>query len=174
MQVILVKPVKNLGRIGELVKVKNGFGRNYLIPQQVAIRATEFNKQLMEEQKGDFETKNAEVKTSAEAVASEINNKTLVFIKQSSEDGRLFGSVTAKEIAAELSKIAKSEVSHSSIILNTPIKTLGKFDINVTLHAEVTANISLVIARSESEAQEALNQASVASEYTPDDSGKNS
>ena len=156
MEVILVKPVKKLGKIGNLVKVKNGFGRNWLIPQGIALRATEKNKQLIENQKHELEEKNNNAKEEANQLAKKIDGKDLLFIRQSAADGRLFGSVSNKEISKELSNIASCEIPYAAVDLEAPIKTIGAYNIEIHLHHDVTANIAVIIARTESEAQDAL------------------
>lgn len=158
MELILVKPVRKLGKIGEIVKVKDGFGRNYLLPQSFAIRATEKNKKLIEEERSNLELKNAQAKAAAELLAKSIEGKDVAFIKQCADDGRLFGSVSNKEIAKELSKVISQEVVYSAIHLETPIKSLGVFPVKVHLHTEVDANIVVVVARSDSEILDALKQ----------------
>lgn len=170
MEVILVKPVKKLGKIGEIVKVRNGFGRNYLIPQNFAIRATENNKKLIEQQKHELEEKNANAKTAAEALARLIVGKEISFIRQSADDGRLFGSVNNKEIAKELAKIAGQEIPYHHVVLEIPIKSTGLFQVGISLHAEVYSEILVIVARSESEALEALrsHKASQASGSNPE------
>lgn len=156
MEVILVKPIKKLGKIGNLVKVKNGFGRNWLIPQGLAIRATEKNKRLIESQKHDLEEKNTQAKDEASLLAKKIENKDLLFVRQSAADGRLFGSVNNKEIAKELSAIAACDIPFSAIDLEAPLKTIGAYNVDIHLHHDVTTTVAVIIARTESEAQDAL------------------
>jgi len=157
MELILVKPVRKLGRIGDIVKVKNGFGRNYLIPQNLAIRASKINKELIEQQKHEFEANNLKTKLEAENNSLLIVNKDLIFIRQSSDDGKLFGSVSNKEIAKKLSEIAGCEVTHANILLEAPLKLAGIYSVEILLHPEVSTNILVVIARSESEITSVLN-----------------
>jgi large subunit ribosomal protein L9 len=157
MEVILIKPVRKLGKIAEILKVKKGFARNYLIPRKLAIRATEINKQFIETQKHDLEEKDLKIRSEAEAINNIISSKELVFIRQSSDDGRLcrlFGSVNNKEIAESLSKASSQLISHLNIILNKPIKSTGVFVVEVRLHADLSTNITVIVARSESEAQD--------------------
>ncbi len=156
MELILVKPVKKLGKIGELVKVKSGFGRNYLIPQNFAIRATENNKKLIEQQKHEFEAKNTEAKADSAVLAKVIEGKELSFIRQSADDGRLFGSVNNKEIAQSLSTTIAKQIDRSCVVLENPIKSTGVFVVEIALHAEVSTHVLVTVARSESEALEAL------------------
>ena len=125
MEIILVKPVRKLGKIGEILKVKNGFGRNYLIPQKLAIRATELNKQLIVQQKHEFEEKDKKVMSDAETISNLIKGKDLIFIRQSADDGRLFGSVSSKEIAENLSKIASHPISYLHVVLDKQINQRG-------------------------------------------------
>ncbi|WPY00337.1 50S ribosomal protein L9 [Candidatus Trichorickettsia mobilis] len=164
MEVILVKHIKKLGKIGEIVKVKDGFGRNYLLPQKLAIRATTYNVKLLEQQREEFEEKNAKARTEAESIAQLVIGKELVFIKQAADDGKLFGSVNNKEIAKELSKLISHDIPYSTIVLGSPIKSLGISSVEVALHAEVSTNIIIVIARSDSEAIEALRSYKITKE----------
>lgn len=156
MEVILVKPVKKLGQIGQIVSAKKGFVRNWLIPQGIAIRATEENRKLIETKKQELEEKNLKAKTEAETIAKNIDQKVLIFIRQSAEDGKLFGSVNSKEIAGELSKIASHNIFSSTISIDAPLKLLGIHEVEVILHPEVNCKITVAIARSQTEAQDSL------------------
>ena len=156
MQVILVKPVRKLGKVGEIVNVANGYGRNYLIPQELAIRATNDNVEKFASLQKDLEAKNDENKTQAEKAAKAIDGKHLDFITQSAADGRLFGSVSLKALAIKISELAKTKLNYSNILLDSPIKFNGVYNIQVILHAEVVASILIVVAKTESEAQDAL------------------
>lgn len=157
MKVILVKPVRKLGKIGDAVEVKPGFGRNFLLPQGFAVRATEANMQLIEEQKHDLEAKNVEAREEAGALSVKIEGKDFTFIRQSAADGRLFGSVGNKEIAKVLAD-SGYEVSHSQVELDKPIKTLGVYKVSLVLHSDVMTNIIVNVARSDSEAIDALRE----------------
>lgn len=156
MQVILVKPVRKLGKVGETVVVANGYGRNYLIPQNLAIRATNDNLEKFASLKKELEDKNAENKKLAEKAATAINGKHLDFITQSAADGRLFGSVSLKALAEKVSKIAGIELNYSNILLDSPIKFNGVYNVQIILHPEVTASVLVVVAKTESEAKDAL------------------
>ncbi len=158
MQVILVKPVRKLGKVGETVNVANGYGRNYLVPQGYAIRATKDNVAKFDSLKKELESKNEEVKKSAEKAAKAIDGKHLTFVTQSAADGRLFGSVSAKALAVELSKMAGIELNYYSIILESPIKFNGVYEVEVVLHPEIVKNILIVVAKTEAEAQDALKE----------------
>ncbi|MCC8416971.1 MAG: 50S ribosomal protein L9 [Rickettsia endosymbiont of Bryobia graminum] len=154
MEVILIKPIRTLGKIAQIFNVKDGYARNYLFPNKLAIRATEANKQLIETQKHDLEQKDEQARSEANVINNVINNKELVFIRQSADDGRLFGSVNNKEIAENLSQICSQQISHLNIILDKPIKSTGVFTVEVRLHASLSANVIVIVARSESEAQD--------------------
>jgi large subunit ribosomal protein L9 len=160
MEVILVKPLrkggKSLGKIGDLIKVKDGFARNFLIPQEYAIRANANNKRLIEEQKHSLEQKNAQEKVLAEQYIQKINGKQIIFVRQSSDDGKLFGSVNNKEVAKELSNVLGHPVNPSCVLLDHAIKFLGVSVVEVMLHPDVVGTVVVAIGRSESEAQDAL------------------
>ncbi|MDF2965734.1 MAG: rplI [Rickettsiaceae bacterium] len=155
MEVILVQPVKTLGTIGQIVKVKDGFGRNYLIPQGKAIRATNENKKLFEAKKAEIEKKNNEAKFAANQISGKLNGQVFTVIKQAGDDGRLFGSVNTKELARLIS--AKfAEIKHSDIVINEAIKNIGLHEVSIALHSEVQTKVFINVARTESEAQDAL------------------
>lgn len=157
MKVILVKPVRKLGKIGDAVEVKPGFGRNFLLPQGFAVRATEANMQLIDSQKHELEAKNAEAHKEAGVLAAKIEGKDFTFIRQSAADGRLFGSVGNKEISKVLAD-SGYEVSHSQVELEKPIKTLGVYTVSLILHSDVTASVIVNVARTDSEAIDALRE----------------
>ena len=156
MQVILVKPVRRLGKVGETVSVANGYGRNYLIPQNLAIRATNDNLEKFASIQKNLEDKNTENKSLSETAAKLIEGKHINFITQSAADGRLFGSVTLKALAIRISEISKTKLNYSNILLDSPIKFNGVYSVQVILHPEVTTSILVVVAKTESEAQDAL------------------
>ena len=156
MQVILVKPVRKLGKVGETVNIANGHGRNYLIPQGLAIRATNDNLEKFAILQKELEVKNAESKKEAEKAAKAIDGKHLDFITQSAADGRLFGSVSLKALAVKVSEIAKVKLNYSNILLDSPIKFNGVYNVQVALHPEVVASVLIVIAKTKSEARDAL------------------
>lgn len=158
MQVILVKPVRKLGKVGETVTVANGYGRNYLIPQEFAIRATKENIAKFASLQKALETKNAKNKENAEKAAKLIEGKHIDFVTQSAVDGKLFGSVNAKGLAVEISKLAGITLNYTNILLDAPIKFNGVYNIQIILHPEVIANILVVVAKSAAEAQDALRE----------------
>lgn len=156
MEVILIKPVRKLGRIGEVHKVADGFGRNYLLPQKLAVRATELNKELIIKQKHKLEEKDRQIKEEIAKINELTKDQKLVFIRQTSEDGKLFGSVNNKEIADQLSKNVSYPISHLNIILDKQIKSTGLYTVEVRLHPELSTEVTVIVARSESEIQDYL------------------
>jgi large subunit ribosomal protein L9 len=157
MQVILQKQIKGLGKIGEIVKVADGYARNYLFPKNFAIRATNDNMAKFEATKQALERKNQEEKTSAESDVSKVKDKVLIFVMQSASDGRLFGSVSAKLIAQRLSELSGLALTYANISLSSPIKSNGVYNIQVSLHPEVNTEILISIAKTDSEAEQALD-----------------
>lgn len=151
MEVILLERIQRLGGIGDVVKVRDGYGRNFLIPQKKALRANEASKKLFEERRHIIEAENAKSKATAEAKSSNINGMTLTLVRQASQEGKLYGSVTVRDVAEAL-KDAGHDVPKSQIILTSTIKNTGEYPVRLTLHAEVTANITLAVTRIESEA----------------------
>ncbi|MFN3936631.1 MAG: 50S ribosomal protein L9 [Gemmobacter sp.] len=152
MQVILLQRVAKLGQMGEVVKVRDGYARNFLLPQGKALRANESNIKAFEARKAQLEAENLETRREAEAVAAKLDGQTFVVIRSASEAGALFGSVTARD-AAEAATAAGFTVNRSQIELDRPIKELGLHGVSVVLHPEVTARITLNVARSAEEAQ---------------------
>lgn len=151
MEVILLERIARLGGIGETVEVRNGYGRNFLIPMKKALRATEENKKVFEERRHIIEEQNAAARKEAEIKAKKIDGISIKLVRQASQEGKLYGSVTVKDIADAL-KDAGHDVQKSQIIQTTTIKTIGEYPVRVMLHAEVTANVKLNIIRVEAEA----------------------
>jgi large subunit ribosomal protein L9 len=156
MQVILVKSVRKLGKVGNTVNVANGYGRNYLIPQELAIRATKKNIEKFASLQKDLQERNDKNKESAEKAAKSLNGKHFEFITQSASDGRLFGSVSLKSIAEKISEVAKIKLNYSNILLDGSIKFNGVYNVQVALHPEITVSVLVVVAKTESEAHDAL------------------
>lgn len=156
MQVILIKPVRKLGKVGEVVNVKNGYGRNFLVPQGIAIRATKNNLGKFAALQKELEEKNIQEKSKMEATAKALDGKHLTFVTQSGADGRLFGSISLKLLASSLSELSGYKLNYSNILLDSPIKVNGVFKVQVMLHPEIFASVLVVVAKSESEAQDAL------------------
>lgn len=151
MEVILLERVARLGAIGETVTVRNGYGRNFLIPMNKALRATEENKKVFEERRHVIEEQNSVARAEAEIKAKKIEGISIKLIRQASQEGKLYGSVTVRDIADVL-KEAGHDVPKSQIIQTATIKTIGEYPVRVMLHAEVVANVKLNIVRVESEA----------------------
>ncbi len=158
MQVILVKPVRKLGKVGKTVTVANGYGRNYLIPQEFAIRTTTENLAKFASLQKELEAKNSENKENAEKAAKLIEGKHIDFVTQSAADGRLFGSVNARTLAIEISKLVGITLNYTNILLDAPIKFNGVYNIQIILHPEVITNVLVVVAKSAAEAQDALRE----------------
>lgn len=152
MDIILLERVAKLGQIGDVVSVKNGYARNFLLPQRKALRATKANMAVFEAQRKDIEANNLEAKTEAEAVAGKMTDVSVILIRQAGESGQLFGSVSSRDIADALEE-AGYKVGKNQVILDRSLKTLGLYDIIVRLHAEVDITIVANIARSAEEAE---------------------
>jgi large subunit ribosomal protein L9 len=152
MEVILLERIGKLGQMGDVVRVKDGFARNFLLPRGKALRATAENKSRFEEMKGELQTRNLELKGGAEKVAAKLDGKTIVVIRQASEAGQLFGSVSPRDIAGMLSTDG-AEVTRSQVVLNAPIKTIGQYKVPLALHPEVETIITVIVARSAGEAE---------------------
>lgn len=152
MELILLERVENLGQIGDVVKVRAGYARNYLLPRKKALRANEQNRKLFEQQRADLEARNLERRTEAEAVAKRLDGQSFVVIRQASDAGLLYGSVTTRDIA-EAASAAGVHVDRAQVRLDKPLKNLGVSPVRVALHPEVSVSISINIARSEEEAE---------------------
>ena len=143
MQVILIENILKLGKIGDQVEVKNGFARNYLLAQGKALRASAENIEFVSKKKVELNKKNEQTKDHFKELASKISNKTLKFNKESKENGELYGSIKPKEVSGAFKIILKVDISPSQIDLRQEITQLGKYKINVNLHAEVSASVNL-------------------------------
>ncbi|MEL6111834.1 MAG: 50S ribosomal protein L9 [Pseudomonadota bacterium] len=152
MELILLERVENLGQIGDVVTVKPGFARNYLLPQKKALRANETNKKIFEAQRADLEARNLERKKEAEAVATKVDGSSFVVIRQASAMGLLYGSVSTRDIA-EAATGDGIAIDRSQVRLDKPLKTLGLIPVRIRLHPEVDATITINVARSEEEAE---------------------
>ena len=152
VELILLQRVDKLGQMGEVVRVKNGFARNFLLPQHKALRATEANKAKFEHMKVDLQAKNLESKGAADKIGKKLDGKSFPVIRQASDTGQLYGSVTPRDIAALLTE-SGFEVDRNQIALNVPIKTVGQHKVPVHLHPEVEVNVTVNVARSADEAE---------------------
>jgi large subunit ribosomal protein L9 len=151
MEVILLERVSKLGQIGDVVRVRDGFARNFLLPQGKALRATDANRAKFETMKVQLETRNLEKKSEAEAVAKKLNGQSFILLRQAGEGGQLYGSVSTRDIAGALAQSGFT-VERSQIVLNVPIKSIGLHKIEVALHGEVEVAIVVNVARNEDEA----------------------
>ena len=145
MQLILLENILNLGNIGDKVTVKNGFGRNFLLKKGKALRFNKDNQELVIKKKDELNKKNTEIKNKFRDIAKLINNKTFTFIKESKENGELYGSIKPKEITNLLKEKSNAEVSPSQIILKSDINKIGIYKAEISFHSEVKAHISIKI-----------------------------
>ncbi len=152
MNIILLERVAKLGQMGEVVRVKNGYARNFLLPRGKALRATEANKKHFEGQRAQLETRNLERKGEAEAIGEKLNGQVFTIIRQAGNSGQLYGSVSTRDIA-EAATAGGFSVERNQVILHTPIKALGLHKAPVHLHPEVDVEIIVNIARSAEEAE---------------------
>ncbi|GLK43141.1 MULTISPECIES: 50S ribosomal protein L9 [Novosphingobium] len=152
MQIILLERIEKLGAIGDVVSVKDGYARNYLLPNKKALRANDANKKVFEANRAKIEADNAERRTAAEANSGNVEGKQIVLIRASSNSGQLYGSVSVRDIVDGLNAEG-ANVSKQMIVLERPIKTLGIFDVKVSLHPEVAVNVKVNVARSPDEAE---------------------
>ena len=151
MEVILLERVEKLGQIGDVVTVKTGFARNFLLPNKKALRANEANRKLFEVNRTKIESDNASRRTEAEGAKSGVDGKTVQLIRQASNTGQLYGSVSARDIVEALDADG-AKVTKSQIVLDRPIKAIGMHEVRVVLHPEVTASVKVNVARSPEEA----------------------
>ena len=152
MKVVLLERVENLGAIGDVVTVKDGFARNFLQPREKALRATSRNLEKFELDRAAIEARNEKNKAEAQKIADKIDGQTYVMIRQAGETGLLYGSVAARDVA-EAVQAEGGKVERSQIVLHLPIKSLGVHDVPVRLHAEVSAAVKINVARSLDEAE---------------------
>ena len=152
MEVILLERIEKLGQMGDIVTVKAGYARNFLLPQKKAMRATSSNKAVFEQQRAHLEADNLERRQEAESVAGKIDGTDVTIIRQAGDSGQLYGSVSARDIAASVTK-AGVTVNRSQIVLDRPIKALGIYETRVVLHPEVSVHVTVNIARTEDEAK---------------------
>ena len=151
MKVVLLERVERLGAIGDVVQVKDGFARNFLLPRQKALRATTSNLKVFEAERGQIEVRNAEARAAAERNGSKLEGETYVLIRQAGEGGQLYGSVSGRDVAEVIVETG-ARVERSQVVLDRPIKTVGVHEIKLRLHPEVTVTVRINIARSPDEA----------------------
>ena len=151
MEVILLERVEKLGAIGDVVKVKDGFARNYLLPRKKALRANEANRKVFEANRTKIEEDNANRRTDAEKASKGVDGKSVQLIRQASNTGQLYGSVSARDIAEALEGVG-AHVAKSQVVLDRPIKAIGMHEVKVALHPEVSVTVKVNVARSPEEA----------------------
>jgi large subunit ribosomal protein L9 len=152
MQVILLQRIGRLGQMGDVVTVRDGFARNFLLPQGKALRATDENRKRFESQRAQLEATNLEQKKEAEAVSTKLDGKSFVTIRQAGDTGQLYGSVSTRDIA-EAVTAGGFTITRNQVLLDKPIKTLGLHEAKVQLHPEVIVKVTLNVARSAEEAE---------------------
>ncbi len=152
MDVILLERIAKLGQMGDVVSVKSGYARNFLLPQGKALRANEANRAQFEAQRADLEARNNERKAEAEAVKAKLDGNSYVMIRSAGQTGQLYGSVSTRDVAAVLAD-AGFDVGRNQVDLSNPIKVIGIHELVINLHPEVETNISVNVARSEDEAE---------------------
>src|SRR5687768_13546400 len=152
MDVILLERIEKLGSIGDVVKVKNGYARNFLLPRGKALRANESNRKVFEANRERIEAQNAERRSEAETEAKKVDGAKIQLIRQASNTGQLYGSVSARDLSEAL-EAAGYKVAKNQIVLDRPIKSIGMQDVKIALHPEVSVTISVNIARSPEEAE---------------------
>ncbi|TXC68884.1 50S ribosomal protein L9 [Sphingorhabdus soli] len=172
MDIILLERVEKLGGIGDVVTVKDGYARNFLLPNKKALRANEANKKVFEANRAKIESDNADKRGEAEKLSTNVEGKQVVLIRQASNSGQLYGSVTVRDISDALAALGVEGVTKSMIVLEKPIKSLGLFDVKVVLHPEVSVAVEANVARSPEEAELQKDGVDVMSEmFEKDESG---
>ena len=151
MEIILLERVEKLGAIGDVVKVKDGFARNYLLPRKKALRANEANRKLFEANRARIEEDNASRRSEAETASKAVEGKSVQLIRQASNTGQLYGSVSARDIAEALEGVG-AKVTKSQVVLDKPIKAIGVHEVKIALHPEVAVTVKVNVARSPEEA----------------------
>jgi large subunit ribosomal protein L9 len=151
MEVILLERIARLGQMGDVVRVKDGYARNFLLPQGKALRANDANRKKFESERAHLEARNLERKSEAEQVAVRLSGKSFVVIRQAGETGQLYGSVNSRDLA-EAMEAGGYTVARSQVALNQPIKTIGMHEVRIALHPEVDTRVTVNVARSDDEA----------------------
>jgi large subunit ribosomal protein L9 len=165
MKVVLLERVQNLGAIGDVVSVKDGFARNFLLPRAKALRANTANLKVFEAQRDQIEARNAENRAAAERAGQRLDGQSYIMIRQAGESGQLYGSVSGRDVA-EAIQAEDGRVERNQVVLDRPIKTLGVHEVKLQLHAEVTVTVKVNIARSADEAdRQARGEDVIASQF---------
>lgn len=168
MEIILLERIENLGQMGDVVNVRPGFARNYLLPQKKALRATDANRSLFETQRVQLETNNLEHRTEAEAVAGKMDGLSVVVVRQASDNDQLYGSVTVRDAAQAITE-AGFTLNSKQVQMVRPIKKVGLHEVTAKLHPEVSVTVTVNVARSEEEADLQAQGKSVSAEAELDD-----
>ncbi len=151
MQVILLERIGRLGQMGDVVNVKDGFARNFLLPQGKALRATEANRKRFERDRSQLEARDLELKSEAQGVSAKLDGKSFIVIRQAGDSGQLYGSVSTRDIAAAVTEGGFS-IERRQVLLDRPIKSLGLHEVRISLHGEVEPRVTVNVARSADEA----------------------
>ncbi len=168
MKVILLERVEGRGALGDVVTVKDGFARNYLLPRHKALRASAANLKVFDAQRADIEVRNAKAKEAAGEAGVALDDTSYILIRQAGETGQLYGSVSGRDVA-DIVNAEGGKIDRAMVILDKPIKTLGVHPVKVKLHAEVTITVNINIARSQDEAErQAKGENVIASQYDED------
>ena len=168
MKVILLERVEGRGALGDVITVKDGYARNFLLPRQKALRANSANLKVFEAQRADIEARNARAKEAAGQSGEKLDGTSYILIRQAGESGQLYGSVAGRDVA-DIVNAAGGKVDRSMVVLDKPIKTLGVHEVKVKLHSEVIVTVNINIARSQDEAErQARGENVIASQFDED------
>ncbi|HEY2662589.1 MAG TPA: 50S ribosomal protein L9 [Caulobacteraceae bacterium] len=168
MKVILLERVERLGALGDVVNVKDGFARNFLLPRSKALRATSSNLKVFEGQRHDIEARNLKAKEAASGAGEKLDGTSYILIRQAGETGQLYGSVSGRDVA-DIVNAEGGKIDRAMVVLDKPIKTLGVHQVKVKLHAEVTVSVNINIARSQDEAErQSRGENVIASQFEED------
>ena len=169
MKVILLERVEGWGSLGDVVNVKDGYARNYLLPRSKALRANDANLKVFEGQRAEIEARNAKAKEAAGGAGEKLDGTSYILIRQAGESGQLYGSVAGRDVADAVNAEGTSKVERSMVALDKPIKTLGLHEVKIRLHPEVTVTVTLNIARSQDEAErQARGENVISSQFEED------
>jgi large subunit ribosomal protein L9 len=171
MQVILLERVEKLGQMGEEVRVKDGFARNYLLPKKKALRATKANREYFQTQKSQLEAQNLKAKGEADKVGKKLDGKAFMLVRQAGDRGQLYGSVSPRDIADVITE-GGFTVSRTQVPLDKAIKTIGMFPVSVVLHPEVRVTVTVNVARTEEEAERQAKGEDVLTDRTAEEEAK--
>jgi large subunit ribosomal protein L9 len=169
MKVILLERLEGWGGLGDVVNVKDGFARNFLLPRQKALRANAGNLKVFEAQRVEIEARNAKTKESAGRSGETLDGTSYVMIRQAGESGQLYGSVSGRDVADAVNAAASAKLERAMVVLDKPIKTIGVHEVKVRLHPEVTVTVSINVARSQDEAdRQARGENVISSQFEED------